>query len=392
MTDEQSAPPVPEPGPAAAMPPGPPTPSTARPVLRPPPRKEPPPPRPPSKLKAYLVIGIIVSSVVLVGLIGWRLYVRLSRTPPTVINISQKWDDAFSNAEAKWKEIFKFQAKVWTEGKELGPEEIDKIKAALALYEQTSQKFHELNDLALKEKKKHDMGQQLPLLKTWIWDANGVLDPASKPPRYGGLYIPMYQAEKRRETAAKRLKEIKEKSQEIVARKDAAEIEAVIMELRGLVDQFGGVRDELIQLDEDLLKGLTLPDLKKEQLRELGELRDYQNFASMGIRDAREVRSLFPSLEDLKAPPEAPKELPKEEPKEEPKPEQKEEPKKEPPKEQPPKEEPPKCSRSEFRAGAARTASSFALPASRRVLEAGSRRLEAALRSHNRARTHEIAH
>ncbi len=360
MTDEQAAPPAPEPGSPAATPPGPPTP---RPGLRPPPRKEPPPPRPHSKVKAYLVIGIIVSSVVLVGLIGWRIYVKLTRKPPTVINISKKWDEAFSNAEAKWKEIFKIQAKVWTEGKELGAEEIDKIKAALAVYQQTSEKFHELNDLALKEKKKHDMGEQLPLLKTWIWDANGMLDPASKPPRYGGLYIPMYQAEKRRETAAKRLKEIKEKSQEIVARKDAVEIEAVIMELRGLVDTFGGIRDDLSQLDEDLLKGLTLPDLKKEQLRELGELREYHHAASMGIRDTREVRSLFPSLEDLKPPPEAPKEPPKEEPKQE----QKEEPKKEPP-----KEEPPKCSRSEIRAGAARTASGFALPASRTLPRAGS--------------------
>lgn len=328
----------PDPVPPPAAPAGPPGPRT----MRPPTRKAAPPPRAPSKVKAYLVIGIIVTSVLLIAAIGWRLYVRVNREPVVTRNLSAEWDVAYSKAKAAWEELFKIEAKVWIEGRELTPEELAKIKGALTVFQQTSDKFHELNDLALREQKKHDMGEQLPLLKTWLWDANGVLDPASKPPRYGGLYIPMYQAEKRRDQAVMKLAELKTRAPEIVAKGDPAEIEAGIKEARRLIDEFAAIRDEFLQLDDDLLKGITLPDLKKEQLKDLEELRDFQSKASMGIKEAREVRSQFPavdqSLPPKQEPPkeEPPKETPKDQPpKEDP-------PKEQPPKEQPPKEEPPK--------------------------------------------------
>jgi hypothetical protein len=333
------SPPDPVPPPATpARPPGPG-------MMRPPPRKAPPSAsRGPSKLKAYLVIGIIVSTIVLLGLIAWRLYVKLTaeKQGPSR-NVAQEWEDAWQKSKKAQDEVFKIQVRVWNENKELDAQDLAKIKSALTTYQKTSDAFHDLNAVMVSKGKTNsqehrDIGERLIVLKTWIWDANGVLDPASKPPKYGGLFIPMYSAEKQRETASKRMKEIRDQSQEIIARRQIEEIEATVKEVKVLETRLQVLRDELLQLDDDLLKGLTLPDLRKEQLRELAELREFQNLAQMSFQEARNLRSMFPSAEQL-APPkdEAPKEQPPKEepPKEEP-------PKEDPPKEQPPKEDPPK--------------------------------------------------
>src|SRR6185503_11357643 len=174
-----------------------------------------PPPGPPSKVKSYLVIGIIVTSVVLVAAIGWRLYVKFSQgkgEPPR--NIAQEFENAWAKSKAAQEACFKIQAGVWNDNKVLSPQELEQIKSALLAYQKTNEAFHELNAAMQKAGKTNsgtfqDIGERLVVLKTWIWDANGVLDPASKPPKYGGFYIPMYSAEKRREAAVARLKEIR---------------------------------------------------------------------------------------------------------------------------------------------------------------------------------------
>ena len=337
MSDESAAPPAPDPikPPAGPRPPG------ARPPVR---KTAPPPPaKPRSDVKKWLVLGIIISSVLLIAAIGWRVAVLLTKKPTETRNVKGEWENAWQSAVLAHKEMFGLQAKTWVKNEPLTDEEMGKFKAGLATLQKTSEKYHDLMAL-LREKGKlnsqeaNDMNATQVRLKAWIWDANGMTDPASKPPKYGGFYNPMYAAEKRRDEAVKRLKELREKAPEISARKDVAEIEAVVKECRGLIDTFGAIRDELLALDDELLKGLTLPDLKVEQLEELADLRDYQNKAGMGIKEAREVRSLFPDPEDLKPRPETPK---PEEPKAEP-PKAEEPPKQEPPKETPPKQEPPK--------------------------------------------------
>ena len=341
MSDEPSAPSDPERIPL----------SQAQPVRPSAARKPAPPSAAPSKVKAYLVIGIIVTSVLLIAAIGWRVYVKLTTKVVPPRNVAQEWENAWAKSKKAWEELFKIQAGIWVEEKQLTPDDLAKFKSALTTYQQTSDAFHELNALMQKtgkgnSKEFQDIGERLVVLKTWIWDASGVLDPASKPPKYGGLYIPMYTGEKRMGQASKRLLEIREQADQIIGRADAAEIEKTTKEVKSLEDKLAVIRDELRQLDDDLLAGLTLPDLKKEQLRELEDLRNFQNIAQMSFIEARKLRSRFPSAEELQAPKEPPKEPPKEEPKkEEPKkeePPKEEPPKKDPPKEEPPKEEPPK--------------------------------------------------
>jgi hypothetical protein len=330
MSDDPAAPPGPEPIPL----------SQARPVRPPVTRKTPSAPKPPSKLKAYLVIGIIVSTIVLLGLIAWSLYNKLNRPPRVVRNVKVEWENAWTKAHEAWKETFKIESKVWVKGEDLTPEDITKIKSGLLAYQKTSDTFHELNALMLKEgkgasKEMQDMGERLIILKSWLWDANGVVDPANKPPKYGGLFIPMYKAEKRMSENVKALKEIKDKAQEILDKGNAEEIEKTAKKIKDLENIFVECREEFTRLDDDLKAGLTLPDLKAEQLQDLEDLRRFAAEANMGFREARDVRFKF--REEKKE--EAPKEQPKEPPKEPPKDEKKEEP---PKKEDPPKEEPPK--------------------------------------------------
>ena len=329
MSEEPVAPSGPEPIPL----------SQARPVRAPVTRKPPPPPGPPSKVKAYLVIGIIVSSVVLMGLIGWRLYVKLTTKVVPPRNAKVEWENAWRRAKGANKIIFEeVEAKVWTKDETLTPEDVAKVKAGLETYQKTAETYHDLFEHMNREGKRNsqeaqDMGATEIVLKFWIWDANGVVDPASKPPMNGGLYIPMYHTEKKMDAATNRLKEIRDLTREIVARNNTEEILKVIKEIRGLRDTLAACRDEFLRLDDELVKGLTLPDLKEEQLPELKDLRTITAKSVMAFKEAGQIRSEFPSEEQLKEPPK--QEPPKEEPPKEP-------PKETPPKEEPPKPEPPK--------------------------------------------------
>jgi hypothetical protein len=336
MSDESSAPPVPDPVPAKP-------PTGVRPGMRPPPRKAPTAPQPPSNLKKYLVLGIIASSVLLVLAIGWRLYVKLTTKPGVVRNIKNEWEAAYAIASDARKAIFYAESKTWVENRDLNPEEIGKVKESLKKIQDTVEKYHELHQLARTEGKgstaeTQAMEPQLVYLKTWIWDANAVID--SQPPQYGGLFIPMYRAMTKQDKSTVRLKEFREKSQEIKDRKDPAEIEKTVAEIKALRATFAAIMEEADRLHNELRQGLTQPDLKKEQLEYLGDLEKLQSEAQMGVSESRQLISTFPRPEDLVAP-EPPKEEPKEPPKETPPPKE-EPPKEEPPKEEPPKETPPK--------------------------------------------------
>ncbi len=350
MSDDAAAPPDPG-APSPATPPRISRPGGSAPVRPPTSKKPAPPPRPPSKVKAYLVIGIIVTSVVLIGLIGWRLYVRLTQKPAVVRNVKAEWENGWQKAKQAQRDMFKIESKAWVQGESLSAEDLANFKKGQATLQKTAETYHELTDLLraqgkLNSQEAQDMGSTQILLKTWIWDANGVIDTAAQAPKYGGLYIPMYAAEKRMDAAAKRLKDIRDGVQEVLARNSNEEMLGLTKEIRKLREELASCRDEFLRLDEELVKGLTLPDLTEQALPDLKDLRDFTSKAVMTFKEAGTIRSRLPSEDELTAPPKEehkpePKSEPKEEPKkEEPKPEPKEEPKKEPPKEEPKKDEP----------------------------------------------------
>src|SRR5688572_27151926 len=252
MTDESAAPPAPDPIKPAAGP----RPPGARPPVR---KSAPPPPaKPRSDVKKWLVLGIIGSSVILIGLIGWRVAVLLTKKPSETRNVKGEWENAWQSAVLAHKEMFGLQAKAWVKNEALTDEEMGKFKAGLATLQKTSEKYHDLMAL-LREKNKldsqeaNDMNSTQIRLKTRVWDANGMIDPAAKGPKYGGLYVPMYSAVKQYDDATKRLKEIREQVGEIMGRKDPEEISKTIKEIRGLKEALAGARDEFLRIDEDLL-------------------------------------------------------------------------------------------------------------------------------------------
>src|SRR5262245_29378414 len=76
-----AAPPTAPPARAAA----PPKPGAMKP--RPGGSRPPPPPPKPSKVKGYLMLGILLSTVVLIGMIGYKVYRILFKPPKPVVNI-----------------------------------------------------------------------------------------------------------------------------------------------------------------------------------------------------------------------------------------------------------------------------------------------------------------
>src|SRR6185503_15614842 len=103
MSDDPAAPSGPKPIPL----------SQAQPFRPPATRKAPPPAKPPSNVKKVLVIGIIVSTVILIPLVAWRVYVKLTVKVVPPRNVKVEWENAWQLAKGAHREMFAIQSKAW---------------------------------------------------------------------------------------------------------------------------------------------------------------------------------------------------------------------------------------------------------------------------------------
>jgi hypothetical protein len=260
-----------------------------------------PPPGPSAaslRLRAHLMIGILVSCVVLGGLIAWKIW-RITHPPESKsIDVADQFEKAMDLGKGASKDIFAIQTKVWgAKNEELKPEDFAKIKAKLADLRQCEDKLKELLEL-LRSRKLEDTGDYVAIIpkwlqvKLWILDATDLLD-NQKPPEYGGLNIPMYLTVNKIKKLQEELKELEITKNDIIGRKDAAEMEKVRKRIKEIQAGFSEAGVKLQALDDYVKTGLTRPDLSPKEIDELNTLRDETNRTGMAIKQARELSSTF---------------------------------------------------------------------------------------------------
>ena len=271
-----------------------------KPGMRPRPnRPPPPPPSKPSKLKGYLMLGILISTVVLIGMIGYKVYRILFKPPKREINVEAASKDAFKRAEDAQKEIFRAESKVWIMGETISAATAVAIGDQLEELRKCDDGMKELFDwMHLKKAESSSDWDTLVTYslqtKLWILDASDLLDNLKKP-GYGGLYIPMYSTMKRLADSQKELKEIQIRRDELAAQAETnPELKKKTREKIGeLKKRFADFRDQLNGLDKYIHDGLAREDLSPKIIKELDELHTEAANAQMAIKLAGTLASTF---------------------------------------------------------------------------------------------------
>jgi Mg2+ and Co2+ transporter CorA len=260
-------------------------------------RPAPPPPSKPSKLKGYIMLGIIISTVVLSVAIAYKVYIRLFAKHKAAINVEVEGKAAMDLATEAQKEIFRAESKVWISGETLSAATAVMIDAKLDELRQADERIKELLDLlhAKKQEESGDWGilvENSLKVKLWILDASDLID-TMKNPEYGGLYIPMYRAMDQQTKAQKELKEIKFQLDAILGQ-DAGVRTKTRARIEELKQKFAALRDKLNELNDYIKKGLAREDLSPKVIKELDELRDEASKAQMGFKEAGNLKQQIP--------------------------------------------------------------------------------------------------
>lgn len=264
-----------------------------RPALQPPPVSE-----GSLRLRKHLMLGILITCVVLVGMIGYRLYMKYHVTVQGPRDIDSEFEKLQDTCKGASKDIFTIETKVWGRNEELKPEDFVAIKGKLAELRDAHDKMKDLLDL-LHARGLDDSGTKAKIVPQWLQCKVWILDGADllenpKPPDYGGLNIPMFVTSEKIRKAQKELADINTTKDEVIQRNDAAEIKTVRKKISDLRDAFRGHATKLQELDKYLVDGLARPDLTNKEAMELEQLRDDANKAQMSVVAAGKILQAFP--------------------------------------------------------------------------------------------------
>jgi hypothetical protein len=267
-----------------------------RPGLRPRPggARPPPPPAKPSKVKAYLMLSILLATVGLSGAIGFKVYKILFPNKKPKIQVKEEAEAAFDKAKDASKEISRIETRVWVMGEDITAAMAVSLSDQLDELLKADDRIKELLDL-LHHSQKQDSDEwdslvnYSLLVKLWILDASDLLELQKNAPEYGGLYIPMHRAMEGLKKAQKEMGEIKTLRDEVLKRNDAAEKEKMRARVKELEGMFAGFRDKLNGLDDYIKKGLARDDLSPKVIKELDDLREDSSKAQMSMKEAKQI-------------------------------------------------------------------------------------------------------
>lgn len=266
---------------------------------RPPRSVQPPPPSAGSMaLRKFLLLGIIFSCLGLGGMIGWRVYQKMTHKGREVRDVDAEFEKAMDTAKGASKDIFAIQTKVWGRNEEIKPEDFETIKAKLGELRECHDLLKDLLDI-LRAKNMMDTGSFQAIvpkwiqLKMWILDAADLLE-NQKPPEYGGLNIPMFLTSEKIRKAQTALGEINTLREEIIKRNDPTEIAATRKKITDLRESFRSCVAKMQDLDKYVAEGLARPDLTNKEVMELDQLRDEANKAQMAVKAAGTMLQAFP--------------------------------------------------------------------------------------------------
>lgn len=270
-----------------------PRPAGARPALQPP-----GPSAASMRLRGLLMLGIILSCVGLIAMIGWRVYQKMHAKDKVTIDVQKDYEEAVDKGKDASKEILKLQTKVWDKGEELKAEDFATIKSKLVELREAHEKLKDLLDI-MHARNLDDSAERAAIvpkwlqMKMWILDATDLVE-NQKPPEYGGLNIPMFLTSKKITKSQDELKELNTLKDEIIKRNDPAEIKATRKKLQDLRDTFRALATKMQDLDKYVAEGLARPDLTSKEVIELEMLRGDANQAQMAVVAAGKILQAFP--------------------------------------------------------------------------------------------------
>jgi hypothetical protein len=260
-----------------------------------------PPPGPTASsmaMRKFLMLGIILTCVVLIGMIGWRLWQRMHPQEKISIDVAAEFDKAMDAGKGASKDIFTVQNKVWLKGAELSPEDFATIKTKLGELRDCHDKLKDLLDI-MHARHMDDSAEHAQIVpkwlqvKMWILDASDLLE-NPKAPDYGGLNIPMFVTSMKIQKAQDELKEINTTKDDVIKKNDPEEIKKTRKRISDLREAFRAYSAKLQDLDKYVAEGLARPDLTEKDVTELGQLRDDANKATMAVKAAGTLLQAFP--------------------------------------------------------------------------------------------------
>jgi hypothetical protein len=258
-----------------------------------------PPQQPPSKLKERLVQLICFSTVVLLVILGFKIFKLIQARNMKEggnINVAEEWQEAFDKGKRAGDEIQKSQRKVWSDGVPLDDNDKQKIQEQLNILIECDEKFQELMNLLRSRNMREtqegeDIVKHWPPMKLWILDGSDLLDGPSSPTEYGGFYIPLRRLMNRSSKIRKDLGEFEKGKDAILQRNDVSEKEKTRRQLKKMEEDLGEIQEKFAALYDYVKEGLAQPDVGAREIPDLEMLTDGGANAAMVSKQARELRS-----------------------------------------------------------------------------------------------------
>ena len=248
------------------------------------------------RLRKRLLTWMAVVSVALLGVIGFRLYQKLTRGERSVVNVREEGDAAYDRARSASRDVQRVQSKAVPAVEPLPAAELEPLKAQRTVLEESQARIKELLDLLHQHKlddspERDDLSTKLLQVKLWILDLDDFLDSSKAAPAYGGFTVPMERARARAQVVHKELKEVEGSKAGLVDGGDAAAKAAAVVRLKELEGKLAGLAEEFGRLEDYVKTGLARPDLSPKQIPELEGLREETSRAMMGRQQARSLRA-----------------------------------------------------------------------------------------------------
>jgi hypothetical protein len=267
-----------------------PRPGAPRPVL---------PQAPPSKLKEHLVQLICFSTVVLLVILGFKIFKIIQARgmkEGANINVAEEWKEAFDKGKRAGDEIQKIQRKVWSDGVPLVDDDRQKIQEQLDILEDCDAKFLDLMNLLRSRnmnetQEGEDIVKHWPPMKLWVLDGGDLLDGPSSPTEYGGFYIPLHRLISRSSKIQKELAELEKGKDALLQRNDGGEKERTRQQIKKLEEDLGEIQEKFAALYDYVKDGLADPNVGVREIPDLEMLTEEQAKAGMVGKQARELRS-----------------------------------------------------------------------------------------------------
>lgn len=253
-----------------------------------------------SRLRAALMQSILSASIVLGGLILWRIFGGSFGREPEVVVVKDATEEAYDRADAARRQIQIIERKAWSaeDPPSLTATDLTEISRQLAELETADRRFERLDGL-LRKKKLEGCGDMSGLTACWlrtrIWklDAQAVVGVRSDPSSLPGLYIPMHRALARWQEARRELAEVRSLTVEIPTRQSAEEKRLLHARIRTIRETLVDCRDEFLRLEGFLCAGLKLESLPVRDLPDVELLRENASLVQQAMASAGQLDLLL---------------------------------------------------------------------------------------------------